>query len=183
MLQGDQIDDRELLLHLAIGDEASFKTIYYKHSPRLLLMLTKMLKSDALAEEVLQEVFISVWDHRDQLDAEKCFRSYIQCIAANKCYDYFRKVARDRKLFLKMSQGQSRASDMEQVFIDKDKIGSLFQLIELLPAKRRLIFRLCKVDGKSYGEVSKQLGISLSTISDHIVKANLFIRSHFAHSS
>jgi RNA polymerase sigma-70 factor (ECF subfamily) len=183
VLDNDQQDDRELLLLLASGDEGSFNTIYFKYSPRLLPMLNKMLKSSELAEEVLQDVFITLWDNRSKICPDKCFRSYILCIAANKCYDYFRKVARDRKLYLTISQAQSRASDSDQVVIDREKIGHLYQIIELLPKKRRAIFRLCKVDGKSYIEVSKQLGISLSTISDHIVKANLFIRSHFSYTS
>ncbi len=52
-----------------------------------------------------------------------------------------------------------------------------YNAIELLPPKRKLIFRLCKIECKTYGEVSLQLGISLSTISDHIVKANHFIKT------
>ena len=66
---------------------------------------------------------------------------------------------------------------VEEHFISKENSGILYQAIELLPPKRKLVFRLCKLEGKTYEEVSLLLGISLSTISDHIVKANLFIKS------
>jgi RNA polymerase sigma-70 factor (ECF subfamily) len=66
---------------------------------------------------------------------------------------------------------------IEESIINKESSGILYNAIELLPPKRKLIFRLCKVEGKTYAQVSLQLGISLSTISDHIVKANFFIKT------
>jgi RNA polymerase sigma-70 factor (ECF subfamily) len=71
-----------------------------------------------------------------------------------------------------------RYNHIEETLVSKESAGMLHQAINSLPVKRRRIFMLCKLDGKSYDEVSRQLGISTSTISDHIVKANLFIRSY-----
>ncbi|RNI33826.1 hypothetical protein EFY79_17715 [Hanamia caeni] len=53
----------------------------------------------------------------------------------------------------------------------------LYDAIELLPPRRKLIFKLCKIECKSYEQISLQLGVSCSTISDHIVKANRFIKT------
>ena len=61
----------------------------------------------------------------------------------------------------------------------RNHLVMLRQAIELLPPQRRQVIRLCKLDAKSYKEVSEMLGISVSTISDHIVKGTKSIRDHF----
>ena len=69
---------------------------------------------------------------------------------------------------------------MEQNFkSDDEKLVALESTIQNIPPQRQQVFRLCKLEGKSYKEVSELLGISVSTISDHIVNATKFIRSNF----
>lgn len=171
-----QFNEVEALLKLSHGDEVSFKAIYNKYSPVLYLRLIRMLKSNFLAEDILQDVFITVWNNRKKIDKSKCFQGYISSIAVHKCYDHFRKIARTHKLYSKLQIDETQPASNDQLLINKEESIVLFQTIALLPPKRKLIFNLCKVDGKSYEEVSNQLGISISTISDHIVKANSFIR-------
>ena len=179
MLKQNFFNEEELLLQLSLGDKVSFDTIYRKYSRGLLNKLIKILKSPIVAEDILHDVFITVWDNREKIDSNSCFQSYLSCIAINKCYDHFRKIARTNKLYSKLITEKERYSIQDQFLINKEESTILFHTIELLPPKRRLIFRLCKLDGKSYEEVSKQLNISLSTISDHIVKANTFIRTRY----
>ncbi|MEJ7679292.1 MAG: sigma-70 family RNA polymerase sigma factor [Segetibacter sp.] len=69
-------------------------------------------------------------------------------------------------------------SDIEEVLFNKENAGILQKAINSLPPQRRRIFKLCKIDGQSYDQVSEQLKISTSTISDHIVKANHCIRNY-----
>ncbi|MFT3910794.1 MAG: sigma-70 family RNA polymerase sigma factor [Ferruginibacter sp.] len=177
MLHEDQYNEPRLIMQLSGGDELAFETLYRKYSPGLYQRLLKIVKSASIAEDILQDVFIIVWNTRNKLDPCKCFRSFLSCIAVHKCYDHFRKISRDKKLFFKLTQSADHAGETNQDYINKEESMILLQTIELLPPKRKIIFRLCKVDGKSYEEVSKELGISLSTISDHIVKANSFIRT------
>ena len=169
-------NEKEELMQLSQGSEIAFGIIYNRYSPRLYKKIVYILKNDALAQEILQEVFIIVWDKRENIDTSKYFYAYLTCIVVNKCYDYFRKSAREKKLGLKLLDTQEYVS-IEENLINKENSMLLYKVIQLLPPKRLLIFRLCKFDGKSYDEVSRELGLSLSTISDHIVKANHFIRT------
>jgi RNA polymerase sigma-70 factor (family 1) len=176
-------NERQLVLDLSQGDEVAFEKLYYCYNQRLFYKLLKLLRSPGLAQELLQEVFLAVWDNRKKLDPAKSFRSWLFCIAANKCYDLFRKAARDKKLYQQLAQSPPvQCNDIESDLINRENASMLSHAIEMLPPRRREIFRLCKVDGKSYEEVSMQLGISLSTISDHIVKANNFIRKQLLES-
>lgn len=182
MLKDIHFNEVEALLKLSHGDEVSFEAIYKKYSPGLYSRLIKILKSGTMAEDILQDVFIIVWNNREKIDTNRCFQAYLSCIAVHKCYDHFRKIARTNKVYSKLPLTENQYTLNDQVLINKEESTVLFKTIELLPPKRKLIFRLCKVDGKSYEEVSNQLGISISTISDHIVKANTFIRSRLFHS-
>ena len=168
------------LLQLSKGSEIAFETIYKHYSPHLYRKLINILKTDVIAQEVLQDVFIIIWKNRENIDVSKCFYAYLSCIVVNKCYDYFRKISNEKKMYSKLNNVYEY-SPIEEGLINKESLMTLYQVIELLPPKRKLIFSLCKVDGKSYEEVSQQLGVSLSTISDHIVKANHFIRNQLLH--
>lgn len=124
-----------------------------------------------------------IWDNRQRLDSEKSLCSCLFCIATNNCYDHFRKLMRDKKFLRQLIKSSSKSNTVEDAIINKEESGILYHPLDLLPPKRKLVFRLYKVEGKTYEEVSVELGISLSTISDHIVKANLFIRGQLLHAS
>ncbi len=138
-----------------------------------------MVKSPTEAEEILQEVFLKIWHHRESINPEKSFRSYLFKIAENKVFDFFRKAARDKeKTALLMEMGSSEYLP-EHLLSRNENLLLLEKAIGSLSPQRQLVFRLCKLEDKSYKEVSALLNISVSTISDHIVKATRAIRSYF----
>ncbi len=90
--------EKEILLRILQGDELAFEKIYRLHSPKLYGKLLKLLKSVPQTEEILQDVFLKVWEYRASIDPEKSFGAFLFKIAENKAYDFFRKAARDKKL-------------------------------------------------------------------------------------
>lgn len=171
-------NEKQLIMKLSHGDVGAFKEVYHYYSPMLYYKIFKLLKSESISQEVLQEVFLKIWEHRMNIDLEKSMSSYLSSIAANCCFDYFRRINRDKKLILKLSRYPNiNYNPIEDALVAKENNEILHKAINSLPQKRRQVFIMCKCHGKSYEEVSRQLGISTSTISDHIVKANLFIRA------
>ncbi len=170
-------DERELLSLLKQGNEQAFEKIYKLYSSRLFGNVFKMVKSETTTQEILQDVFIKIWSNRASIDLDKSFRSYLFRIAENQVYDFFRKASRDKKiqaqLFATATEGYEH---IEEMIYKKENALLLRKAIESLSPQRQQVFRLIKLDNKSYEEVSRQLGISVSTISDHIVKANKAIR-------
>jgi len=170
-------DERELLLLLKQGNEQVFEKIYNLYSPRIFGNIYKMVKSKPAAEEILQDVFIKIWSNRASIDLDKSFRSYLFRIAENKVYDFFRKAVRDKKIQVELfATATEEYEHIEEMIYTKENALLLQKAIDSLSPQRQQIFRLIKLDNKSYNEVSSQLGISVSTISDHIVKANKAIR-------
>jgi len=172
--------ERDLVLALRRGDEGAFETIYGLYSQRLFGRLLKLVKTEAQAQEILQDVFIKLWQHRHSLDPEKSFRSFLFKIAENKVYDFFRKAARDKVMEANLiSLSTTNYINIEEYTRAEENLRLLYKAIESLPPQRQQVFRLCKLEGRSYKEVSELLSISLSTISDHIVKATKAIKEYF----
>jgi RNA polymerase sigma-70 factor (family 1) len=176
-------NEQELILLLQKGDESAFEKIYALYSQRLLGALIKLVKSESLACELLQDVFIRVWNNREQVDPTKSFKSYLFRIAENLAYDLFRKTARDKRLQEELiTQTCSYYNHVEEDLSNKENTQALQHLIIALPPQRRKIFSLVKLEGKTYAEVSELLNISPSTINDHVVKATKFIREQMCNS-
>jgi len=173
-------DEKTLLLELIEGSEFAFEEIYRLYDPRLFGRLLKLVKIEAQAEEILQDVFLKIWENRILIDPEKSVRSFLFKIAENKVYDFFRKVARDKNMeFQLIALATANHTIIESFKSGEENLAILQKAIAGLPPQRQQVFRLCKLEGKSYKEVSEMLGISASTISDHIVKGTKTIRDYF----
>jgi RNA polymerase sigma-70 factor (ECF subfamily) len=172
-------NEKYLLEQLIAGDEEAFKQIYFLYSERIYGNLLKLLKSEPAAQEILQDVFMKIWEHRQYIDPEKSFRSYLFRIAENMVCNFYKKASRDKALLQQLVTRSSVAyAHVEETIFYKEDKYFLHNAIESLPPQRKQVFELCKMEGKSYDEVSRLLGISISTISDHIVKANRFLREY-----
>ena len=173
-------DEKNILLELIEGSEYAFEQIYRLYSPRLFNRLLKLVKIEAQAEEILQDAFLKIWEQRKSIDPEKSFRSFLFKIAENKVYDFFRKVTRDKNLESKLiALATTDHTIIESFKSGEENLAILQKAIAGLPPLRQQVFRLCKLEDKSYKEVSEMLGISVSTISDHIEKGTKTIRDYF----
>jgi len=176
--------EKEILFRLIQGDEQAFEKIYRLYSPGLYGKLLKLLKSVPQTEETLQDVFLKIWEYRASINPEKSFSAFVYKIAENKAYDFFRRIARHKEFETELiALSTSNYRVLEEIMADEEKSVLLENAITTLPPQRQQVFRLCKLKGKSYKEVGELLGISLSTISDHIVKATKSIRTYFETSS
>jgi RNA polymerase sigma-70 factor (ECF subfamily) len=136
-----------------------------------------MVKVDTLADELMQDVFVRLWDKRHLIDPEKSLKAYLFLIAQNMVYDFYRKLSREERLQSEVAATFSELyQHTEEEVILKETTSILNQAIEHLPAQQQLVFRMCKLEGKSYQQVSEELGISTSTINQHIVRATKSVK-------
>ncbi len=172
--------ERTLLLKVQQGDVKAFEHIYNIYSPRLYGSMLKVIKSGSIAEELLQDVFQRVWEHRQNINPDKSFKSYVFTIAKHLVYDYFNETSRRRLIgeYIRNLDAKS-LNKCNYILEEKEAALILKEAIQQLPPQRKLVYTLCKVEGKSYEDVSKNLGISISTISDHIVKATKSIKAYY----
>lgn len=172
-------DQKDLLLRLQKGDYTAFEIIYNYHKKNMAGRLFSLLKSWDLVEDVLQELFIRLWNNREIIDTEKAIDAYLYRIATNLVNDYFRGISKDKKLaeelWLRISELYNPFDEISQTKADHE----LFRSIDQLPEQRKKVFLLCKMERKSYAEVARLLQISEAAVNDHITKANRFLKDNY----
>jgi len=160
-----------------ILDRKTFNEIYDTYYQDLLRKFVFLIGSQERAEDIIQEVFLKIWKQRRQIDFSLSLRSYMMRIGHNLIMDYYRHHRVEKKFEARYKrQNNINYIDVDELF-HEDQMSRLENVVNKLPPKRRLIFKLCKFEDKSYKEVSELLNVSQSTICDHIVKAKRFIKS------
>jgi RNA polymerase sigma-70 factor (ECF subfamily) len=161
---------------LVEGDEDAFVALYHKYHSKIYHASLKMTQSEVLAQDVTQNVFLKVWEMRKSLDPNKNFASFIHVICRNEIFDLYKKatieesVKKDIQQFAEISETDSDHEDFYKDLLDK--------AISALPPQRRMVYQQCKLERKKYDEVALGLNIARSTVQDHIVKANKFVRDY-----
>nr|WP_121269249.1 RNA polymerase sigma-70 factor [Pedobacter schmidteae] len=172
-------NEQDTLNQLKAGEELAFGRLYAHYSEMIYGRLLRLLKDQDVADEIIQDLFLKVWEKREYINASQSFKSYLYTIAENLVYDHFRKVARDRKLQEKFRLVTTELyTHTEEDLLNKESREMINKAIETLPPQRKTAFILCKIEGKSYEEAAGIMGVSVSTVSNHLVKANLSIKAY-----
>lgn len=173
-------EERQLVAQLREGSYEAFEQIYHRYKAPVAVVMFRLLKSQTQVEDLVHDLFFKVWQHRLRIDPERPFSAYLFRIAENLVFDAFRKISKDKRIQADILESMSSPSvnQTEISYIAKENNKLLHEAIKLLPQKRREVFVLCKLEHKTYEEVSKTLNISLSTVNDHIYKANRFLKQY-----
>ena len=179
MLALNSLVEKELLIRLQSGDRKAFEQLYGIYSVRIYGRLLKLTQSAQLADELLQDTFVILWEKRYQINTELSCKAWLYRVAENEVYQLYRKIARDKKLQDHIVANFTEAySHIEEDYFLGESRTLLEKAIGQLSPQRREVFTLCKLEGKSYEEAASILGISPNTVSSHLVKATGNIRDY-----
>ncbi|WP_215224248.1 RNA polymerase sigma factor [Echinicola shivajiensis] len=167
-------EEKTLVRSLKKGNEMAFRSIYDHFFPSLYRYALKFLKSRELAEEVVHDVFLKVWIHRERLNDELPISPYLFKACKNHLINTIEKAAKDPVLLKEVTSSGlcSKEHGPEDLLIGAEFEKTVKDAIKSLPPVRQRVFNLCRVEGKSYEEVADMLGISKGTVNSHIIKAN-----------
>ncbi|MBW4359000.1 RNA polymerase sigma factor [Flavobacterium taihuense] len=172
-----------LVSELKDGNEKAFRKLYDFYYQDIYGYSISLLKSKELAEENVQDVFLKIWLHRENLNLEQSFKSYLFTIARNQAFNLLNKAANDvllkEEVFYTSEKSHSEG-DFSIREADCKKLKK--QAIKQLPPKRKRIFKMSRKQGKTYEEISQELGISVNTVKSHMSKAlesiRIFLKTH-----
>jgi RNA polymerase sigma factor (sigma-70 family) len=166
--------DGRLLDQLSRGDVAALDAVLGRYWSPLVTYLTGFLQSGEAAEDVAQETFYRLWEHRAKLRAEGSLRGFIYQVARNLAIsEQRRSQALERTVRAMDQEGPSFA------FIEMNDDGAylvLKQAVSELPARRREILLLHSVNGLSYKEIAELLGIAPQTVANQFSAALATLR-------
>lgn len=177
MPEFDANNEKNLLTAIKNGDKKAFEQLYHQYKRLIYHNIYKLVHIHEVTEELTQDVFIKIWQQREMLAVEKSFPAFLYRIAGNLTIDFYRRAAQDKKLRENLMQIASEFYNPLEVDITtRENVDKVQSAMRQLPPRRREVFTLCKLEGRSYLEVAALLGISAGTVNDHIVKATKFLR-------
>ena len=163
------MSEEEVLFELKNGSQAALKTLFDSYYKELTRYAIKIIGNSEAAEEIVQDIFVSVWKNRETSNIE-VVRSYLSRAVKNRCINYINKnypVNESIENSMYVSSGDSpsdglEASELQKVIKDAEA---------RLPKQTALIFALSRHTELTYPQISKELNISVKTVEYHISKA------------
>ena len=170
--------DIELVEKLQKGDVEAFDLLFDKYSRKLYAFGLKYLKSTDEAEELVQSVFLKLWEHNKDLKKEFSFKSYLFTIAYNDICKLFRKRKYLQKFIDDSQYENSHSSSETENDIDYQSVlEQVNQIIDKLPERQKTIFLKSRMEGKSTKEIAEEVGLSAGTVDNYISESLKFIRA------
>jgi RNA polymerase sigma-70 factor (ECF subfamily) len=179
-LSGDQsYNEKELLTRVAGGDRGAFKQLYDLYWDDIYYIALSFLKSPEWSQDVIQDIFIKIWQKRATLPAVEQFKSYLFIIARNELISALRQKMRadgHNDQYRQHLPEQFLAPD--QSFAVKELETQIGQAVQQLPEQQKRIFLMTRNDGLSHDEIAQQLGLARKTVANNITKALNHIRDY-----
>ena len=162
----------------------AFDKVYELYSLKLFSFVFKILKNETDAEDIVQEVFVKIWESRDKLDDYKLLNSYLFTIAYNNSIDLIRKKISNNNYLEHLKNSASinlTPSIISQIEFSELEI-QVEKLIANLPGRQKQVYLLHREEGLTYPEIAEQLGISKNTVENHMAKALKYLRQNMDNS-
>lgn len=172
--------DNTVIEGMKNGDMASFDIIYRTYSKRLFGFILQIIKNDSDAEEIVQEVFVKIWESRGHIDNFSLFDSYLFTIAYNKTISFIRKRLSEKRYIDHVKSLQNIDENTEPFDDSEFKILSkqVNTLVDQLPPRQKEVFTLHRQEGLAYKEIAEKMNISKNTVENHMARALKFLRQH-----
>jgi RNA polymerase sigma-70 factor (family 1) len=170
----------DLVASLKEGNEKAFGLIYDRLANRLYLFILKKVGDKETAEEILQEVFVALWNNRNVMDVDTFLDPYLFKITKNKIFSFMRsehvrkKYAADFCLFAQ----KYRDNSLEEMMDVNDLHQVLDERIAELPDKCQTAFRMSRMEHATISQIAERMNISTRTVENYITQALRHLRTH-----
>jgi RNA polymerase sigma-70 factor (ECF subfamily) len=181
--------DSELMLRVRDGDQRSFELLLEKHRGPMIHFLHRMVRNDAVAEELTQEVFLRVYRSRENYECCAKFTTWLFRIGTHLALNWIRDERNEKwqtSLDKETADGTSRQvpdrrKTVEQELLYQAKLGEVRQAIHRLPAKQRAAVMMHKYEEMEYAQIAGVIGCSESAVKSLLFRAYEALRVRLAH--
>jgi RNA polymerase sigma-70 factor, ECF subfamily len=161
--------DKEVVISLKAGDRLAFEKVFFGFADRLYYFAMRYLRNQHDAEELVQEVFVKLWENRGSLNEELSFSGYLYTIARNTIFNQNRKRVNEKVYqdYVKNAL-QLASTKTEDDLIYADIKNLVDKVVEDLPPQRKLVYKMSRDQGLTYKEIAQELSLSERTVEAHI---------------
>lgn len=172
--------EKQILCQVSEGNEIAFAQLYEKYKDHVYYISFKFFKSQSIAEDVLQEVFLKLWMHKEKLSGIDNFSAYLTVILRNHIYNRFRKLANEEVFIRKAAATRVEHHNytLDNVLLNESR-NLLTKAIEKLPPQQKKAFELSRIEGKKHEEIARLMNISKETVKKHVMEASRTLKRIF----
>lgn len=168
-----------LLARLHNNDERAFNKLYSTCFRPIYRRVFSLVKDEAIADELVQDLFLKLWQNREDIDPQQSFEAYLFTIAQHLVYDHFRRIAKNKRLVARLLLNATDYYLHSDILLEtKESRELLKKAIDQLSPQRREVFTRCKIEGKTYEETGLELGISVPTVNSHMTQSMKLVREY-----
>jgi len=169
--------DEELIQEIKADNMFAFDVLYKKYSKRLYRFGFSIIKSQEETENLMQDVFLNLWENRHKVEKDSSIKSYIFTIAYNSAISIIRKKAKESQFVEYLKSIQKINQEPVNVEVEYNELtNKLDEIIKELPQRQKEVYLLHRVEGLKYNEIAERLNISINTIENHMSRALKTIR-------
>lgn len=169
--------EKKLIQDLKSGDKRALTTLYTDYWKQLYLSSYNLLKDKETCEEIIQDVFIDIWNRRADLEIKVSLKSYLYSCVRYKVFSEFRKnKALRTELFENLHERIHTTTPESEILFEELKL-QINLIVENLPDKCKRVYKLSRNQQLTHKEISEQLNISTKTVENHITNALNVLRA------
>ena len=172
-------DDETLASGILKGNREAFALFFNKYRRVVYYYSLKYLGDPDESEELVQSVFVSIWEHRRLIDKKKSLKNYLYRSVVNAIYNTLKKRAVRRAYIIKEISKPEGSSDPYVQIFDNDLRDKLDNIIGLLPPQQQKILNYRRLEGLSSEEIALKLNISVRTVENQIYRATKLLKDIF----
>ncbi len=171
--------DAELIRRLRSDDRSAFDALFRQYARRVYGFALGYVKSPEEAEELVQDVFLNVWEHRHTLQPDGSLRGYLFTATYHAVLNFFRRHTREQRYLEYLRQHFEEAQSHLDEYLDGQELERLTDAaLARLPPKRREVFLLSRREGLTYAQIAQRQGISPKTVEAQVSEALRFLRKY-----
>jgi len=179
-------DDSSLFRKIKKGDEGAFELLFYRYYPRLLAFAREIVQSEDIANDMLQDVYLKLWEKRKEL-RDISVKNLLYTMVRNQCLNYLRhqRVINNKKVAISEMNQIEELYDIDFHLKTPDSLlaqqleEEIQHLMNKLPEKSREVFRLSRIKGLKNKEIAEELNVSQKNVEKHISKSLQLFRKYF----
>ncbi len=172
--------DPHIIKRLSDGDQSAFRIVFEHYYPRVSEFVRRIVKSESLAEDITQDIFVKIWERREIFSVEvSSFSKYIYVMSRNAAINALRRTGRITPLSSE-SFGQSDSTSIEDSYYAQEKELIIRLAVCQMPEQRRRIFEMSRYMGMDNQTIATTLNLSKKTVENHLTLALKTLRSILA---
>lgn len=170
--------DKNVVIRLKEGDREAFNAIFENLYLPLCKYAFSIVNDYDQAAEMAQDVFLKLWEHRQEVDEHKHLKAYLFRAVHNSCINYLKhQKVRGRYLDYLNHYADELFSDNSDGLVEQEISERIGQILASLPPKCREVFELSRNEGKKYKEIACELELAQKTVETHMSKALKLLRA------